>query len=183
MIMDWRKRMRFSAKSFWAIAAALAVTASCSFQANAKPRHPLVGHAAPDLLQHLQSGPAGNFRLSDHRGEVVLLGFWASWCAACGDYLANLRALEQTYRSAGLVVLGVSLDEDRQSALDFVRPYGASLRTSNDDPVGIGRQYSVEDVPLTILIDRDGVIRYVHSVSDHVNQVAIQRELRALLDE
>jgi peroxiredoxin len=148
-----------------------------------KLRHPLVGHAAPEVLQHLQTGPAGNFRLSDHRGEVVLLGFWTSWCADCADYLSRLRSLESTYESAGLVVLAVSLDEDRKAAREFIRQPLNSLRTSNDEPSTVGKLYDVADVPMTVLIDRDGVVRYVHVVNDHASQVAVQRELRQLLDE
>ncbi len=174
--------MRLPARCLWAWAAAC-VLAAGPVAGAAKFRHPLVGHAAPEVLQHLQTGPAGNFRLSDHRGEVVLLGFWTSWCADCSDYLAQLRSLESTYGSAGLVVLAVSLDEDRKAARDFIHPPLNVLRTSNDDPVGIGRLYDVVDVPMTVLIDRDGVVRHVHSVNDHASQVAIQRELRTLLDE
>ncbi|MEI6458413.1 MAG: TlpA disulfide reductase family protein [Pseudomonadota bacterium] len=173
--------MRLPAKCLWVIASALLALLSTGVQA--KPRHPLIGRAAPEVLQHLAPGRPGNFRLSDHRGEVVLLGFWTSWCGSCGDYLEMLQGLDQTYAPAGLVVLGVSLDEDRQAALDFVHPYAAKLRTSNDDPVAVGRLYAVEDVPLTILIDRDGVVRFAHAVNDHINQAAIRRELRTLLDE
>jgi hypothetical protein len=175
--------MRLSATSLLAIATALFALAWVSAADAAKYRHPLIGRAAPDVLQHLQSGPAGNFRLSERRGEVVLLGFWTSWCAACGDYLGQLQSLDSTYRSAGLVVMAVSLDEDRQLARDFVRPFAQQLRTSNDDPGTVGRLYNVEDVPMSVLIDRDGVIRFVHLVHDHANQLAMQRELRTLLDE
>ncbi len=179
----WRVRMRLSATSLMAIATALFALAWVSAADAAKYRHPLIGRAAPDVLQHLQSGPAGNFRLSERRGEVVLLGFWTSWCAACGDYLGQLQSLDSTYRSAGLVVMAVSLDEDRQLARDFVRPFAQQLRTSNDDPGTVGRLYNVEDVPMSVLIDRDGVIRFVHLVHDHANHLAMQRELRTLLDE
>ena len=80
-------------------------------------------------------------------------------------------------------MLAVSLDEDRKAARDFVRTPMGTLRTSNDDPSTVGRLYDVADVPMTFLIDRDGVVRHVHSVNDHATQVAIQRELRVLLDE
>jgi thiol-disulfide isomerase/thioredoxin len=175
--------MRSWAKRLLAIATAVFALAGASSVEAAKYRHPLLGRAAPDVLQHLQSGPAGNFRLSERRGEVVLLGFWTSWCAACSDYLNQLQSFDSTYRSAGLVVLAISLDEDRQLAREFVRPFGQQLRTSNDDPVKIGELYEVKDVPMSVLIDRDGVVRFVHLVHDHANQLAMQRELRTLLDE
>ncbi len=174
--------MRLPAKSLGALATAVALTFASPADA-AKPRHPLVGRAAPEILQHLQSGPAGNFRLSEHRGEVVLLGFWTSWCSACRDYLGQLQNLEETYRAAGLVILAVSLDDDQKAARDFVNSFAAKLRTSNDDPVGVGRVYDIEDVPLSVLIDRDGVVRFVHTANDHATQVVVQRELRTLLDE
>jgi thiol-disulfide isomerase/thioredoxin len=175
--------MRLPAKCLWAVASALWVMLLASASVDAKARYPLLGAAAPEVLQHLIAGPAGNFRLSDHRGEVVVVGFWTSWCDACADYLAMLQSLDQTYASAGLVVLAVSLDTERQSALDFVHPFSKKLRASNDGPETIGRLFAVEDVPLTVLIDRDGVVRYAHTVNDHINQMAIQRELKILLDE
>jgi peroxiredoxin len=175
--------MRLPAKCLSAIASAVMGLLLVIAPVTAKPRYPLTGQAAPEVLQHLLSGPAGNFRLSDHRGEVVLLGFWTSWCDACAEYLATLQALDRTYAPAGLVVLGVSLDDDRKAAAEFVRPYARQLRSGNDAPAEIGSLYEVDDVPMTILIDRDGVIRFAHTANDHANQVAIQRELKTLLDE
>jgi peroxiredoxin len=150
---------------------------------HAVARYPLIGQSAPELLQHLIAGPAGNFRLSDHRGEVVLLGFWTSWCTGCGDYLASLRSLERSYANAGLVVMAVSLDDDHAAAASMIKPFAQDLRSSNDHPSVVGDAFRVDDVPMTVLIDRDGVVRYAHLANDYANQVAMQRELRTLLDE
>lgn len=148
-----------------------------------RTRYPLMDRPAPEVLQHLMAGPAGNFRLSDHRGEVVLIGFWTSWCTGCAEYLARLQALDERYAAAGLVVLGVGMDDDHRAAAEFVRDRFKALRTSNDHPDLLGAAYGVDDVPMTVLIDRDGIIRFAHMTDDYANQQAILREVKGLLDE
>jgi len=134
-------------------------------------------------VQPLMSGPGGNFRLSEHRGEVVLVGFWTSWCSRCAEQLRNLGALDETYAAAGLVVVGVSLDDKPGVARDFVRDAHTSVRTVVDASRALGAAYDVDSVPFMVLIDRGGIVRYVHGARSPANAAALQRELRQLLDE
>jgi thiol-disulfide isomerase/thioredoxin len=93
--------------------AAVAVGCAAGPRAFATDRiaqHPLLGKPSPDFVQRLFTGPARNFRLSERRGQVVVLGFWTSWCGSCRAYLERLGRIDATYSSAGLVVIGVSLD-------------------------------------------------------------------------
>lgn len=145
--------------------------------------HPLIGRPSPELLQHLIGARGGNFRLSEHRGEVVLLGFWTSWCSTCSSYLDRLVALDATYRSAGLVVAGVSLDDDQARAASALRASGAKFASGIDLTKTLGRRFAVGDVPMTVLIDRDGIVRYVHGVLDGPADAALLAEIRQLLDE
>lgn len=145
--------------------------------------HPLIGRPAPELLQRLLNGPGTNFRLSEHRGEIVLLGFWTSWCGTCGDYLTQLSRLDATYSRAGLVVAGVSLDDEPARAVTALRAGGIKFANGVDVTKSFGQRFAVDDVPLTLLIDRDGIVRYVHGVLDEPADAAVLKEIRQLLDE
>jgi thiol-disulfide isomerase/thioredoxin len=145
--------------------------------------HPLVGRPSPELLQHLVGGGASNFRLSEHRGEVVMLGFWTSWCGTCPAYLGRLARLDATYRAAGLIVAGVSLDDDPARALSALHSAGARFPNGVDAAKVLGRRFAVEDVPLTLLIDRDGIVRYAHGPLDASTDATLLAEIRRLLDE
>lgn len=146
-------------------------------------RHPLLGKPAPELVGRLFTGTSHNFRLSERRGEVVVLGFWTSWCGSCRSYLERLGKLDATYSSAGLVVVGVSLDDKPASAADLARAVGVRFANAFDSEKVIGRRFEVGDVPLTLLVDRGGVVRYAHGELDAAGDAALLGELRKLLDE
>ena len=167
----------------FALAGVLLCASRPSLASDVARTHPLLGRPAPELLQHLVSGSGTNFRLSEHRGEVVLLGFWTSWCGTCADYLRQLRGLDATYARAGLVVAGVSLDDDSARAVSALRAAGAKFANGVDANKAYGQRFAVDDVPLTFLIDRDGIVRYVHGALDGPADAAVLREIRQLLDE
>lgn len=146
-------------------------------------RHPLLGRPAPELVERLFTGQSRNFRLSERRGEVVVLGFWTSWCGSCRAFLERLGKLNATYASAGLVVVGISLDDKPASAADLARAVGVRFGNAFDSEKVIGRRFEVGDVPLTLLVDRGGVVRYAHGELDAAGDAALLVELRRLLDE
>jgi peroxiredoxin len=142
---------------------------------------PLVGQVAPDFTLR---GLAGrNVRLSDHRGEVVLLGFWTSWCSACKAELEQISRLSDTYHSAGLVVIGVSLDDDKAKAAAFAVAHGGSVINVFDGTKVTGKSYQIADVPLTMLVDRNGVVRFSHGEYSRRDEQDLVQQLRLLLDE
>ena len=146
-------------------------------------QHPLLGKPAPELVERLFTGASHNFRLSERRGEVVVLGFWTSWCGSCRAYLERLGKLNATYSSAGLVVVGVSLDDKPAAATELARAVGVKFANAFDSEKVIGRRFEVGDVPLTLLVDRGGVVRYAHGELDATGDAALLTELRKLLDE
>lgn len=143
----------------------------------------ILGKSAPDFVLRPLQDTGRNFRLSEHRGEVVVVGFWTSWCGACRRYLADLDHLATTYRGAGLIVVGVSIDDDAGAAAELVRALGLKFPNVRDSTKTLGRRYAVDDVPLTCLIDRDGVVRFVHPSPEGAASARINAELRTLLDE
>lgn len=165
------------------LALALAGLVSTSSAADPAARHPLLGKPAPEFVQRLFTGAGRNFRLSERRGEVVAIGFWTSWCGSCRTYLERLAKLDATYSQAGLVVVGISLDDDGSRATELARAVGVKFRNGVDADKTLGRRYAVPDVPLTLLIDRAGIVRYAHGELDPATDAGLVAEVRQLLDE
>ena len=169
----------------WIVVLVLGIggAAGAAASAGAPAANRLIGKPAPELVQRLFAGPSRNFRLSEHRGDVVAIGFWTSWCGSCRAYLERLAKLDATYGSAGLVVVGVSLDDDPARAESLVRAVGATFRDTVDVAKLLGRRFAVDDVPLLLLVDRQGVVRYAHGDLDKAGEADMTAELRQLLDE
>jgi thiol-disulfide isomerase/thioredoxin len=181
-----RRLSLFNARSWRSVAIfALALTGSVAPVRAADPagRHPLIGKPAPEFVQRLFAGSGRNFRLSERRGEVVVVGFWTSWCGSCRAYLERLAKLDATYARAGLVVVGISLDDDPARAMELSRAVGVTFRNGVDGDKTMGRRFAVPDVPLTLLIDRGGVVRFTHGELDAAADAALVAQVRLLLDE
>jgi peroxiredoxin len=159
------------------VLASLLVASSATHAAD--PR--IQGKPAPDFALKAVSGE--NVRLSEHLGEVVLLNFWATWCGPCHQEMAQLDQLHATYRSAGLVLLGVNVDDDVERAIEFVRTLDVRYPVLLDPRKAVAPVYDLDALPMTVLIDRAGVVRYVHY--DYSPAIGKQyvAELRQLLDE
>src|SRR5580700_5534972 len=118
----------------------------------------LIGKEAPDFV--LKSGDGTNLRLSEYRGQVVLVNFWARWAGDSRQEMPALDRINTTYGRAGLVVLGVSVDEDLGRAREFAGAMKVSYPIMFDTGADIGRDYLLQKMPMTILVDRAGVVRY-----------------------
>ena len=141
----------------------------------------LIARAAPDFTLHAVAG--GNVRLSEHRGEVVVLSFWSSGCGTCRSQLDALNRSLATYRSAGLAVYGVGLDDVPARAADYARGVPVAFPMLLDPSKAVGRAYEVDNLPMTVLIDRNGTIRNVlRDFSMKSDDVYLQ-QLRVLLNE
>jgi peroxiredoxin len=139
-----------------------------------------LGDLAPDFT--LPAAAGGNVRLSEHRGDVVLLTFWSSRCSVCIAQLAALGDLQNTYRSAGLVTLAVSVDDDMKSATQFAKSHPARFPMLLDRSKGVGRAYNIELLPTTILIDRRGRVRFLQADFHGIDNSYVA-QVRALLDD
>jgi peroxiredoxin len=139
-----------------------------------------VGELAPDFALPATTG--GNVRLSEHRGEVVLLAFWSSRCAVCTAQLSVLGDLQTTYRSAGLVTLAVSVDDDLHRATRYAQAHPVRFPMLLDLRKGVSRAYGIERLPTTVLIDRRGRVRYLQS-DDHGIDNTYVAQVRELLDD
>lgn len=142
---------------------------------------PLIGTEAPDFV--LKATDGANLRLSEFRGQVVLVNFWARWA---GDTRREIRALDRinaTYRRAGLVVLGVSVDDDGRRAREFAGSMKVSYPIMFDAGSELGRDYELQKMPLTVLVDRLGVVRFSHIGFKRGDDGMYLEKIRELLRE
>jgi peroxiredoxin len=148
----------------------------------ALPANPtLMGKPAPDFV--LKSMDGRNLRLSEYRGQVVLVNFWALWADDSRLELQALDRINTTYNRAGLVVLGVSVDEDARRAREFAGGMKLGYPILFDTKSDIGRDYQIEKMPMTILVDRSGVVRYVNAGFKRGDDAAYLDQIRELLRE
>jgi peroxiredoxin len=101
--------------------------------------------------------------LSDYRGRVVLLDFWATWCAPCKAEMPNVKEVYATYNDKGFDILGVSMDNNRQALDSYLEEQGMTWRQVFDGKgwqAEIGQLYAVSSIPATFLIDKQGKIRF-----------------------
>ncbi len=156
--------------------ATAALLAAIAFGATANE-----GPAAPDFA--LSSTAGTNYRLSEYRGEVVALVFWASWCGDCRAELERFERLRRTYASVGLTVLGVNLDAEPARAEALAGAAGIGYPVLLDEDKDVSRTYHADDLPLIVLIDRHGAIRARHAALDEREARGLLVDLRDLIDE
>ncbi len=141
-------------------------------------------------LSSLDNGPApdftlrpfngGTFRLSEKRGKVVLINFWASWCGPCRAEAPILNALYTDYKNKGVEFLGVGYLDNRTDAQKFIQDFGMTYPTAPDDGTLVSGSYRVRAVPETYLIDKTGLIAYHLPLPLTLDNV---QNVRALLDK
>ena len=136
------------------VAFALALAVQLSFRSETQPTE----GPAPDFYLELFDG--SDFRLSEQKGKVVLINFWASWCGACREEAPLLQALYREYQDDGLLIIGVNwLESSRQKALDYIDEFGITFPNGEDVSEIVARLYNITAVPESFLIDKEGNIQ------------------------
>lgn len=138
-------------------------------------------HPAPDFT--LKSREGKNIKLSELRGQVVMLNFWASWCGPCRQEMPALEKLYQRYSPVGFTILGVNTETDSEEALDWLKDMEISFPILLDTMNQASELYSVMAMPTTILIDRDGNMRYMHKGYVPGVENEYQEQIRTLVKE
>ena len=119
------------------------------------------GDRAPGFELTDDSGSGAS--LDDYRGKYLLLNFWATWCPPCVEELPSLNTLHRELEPKGLIVLGISVDENKQAYEQFLDRFGVAFPTVRDPEMAVASRYGTSIYPESYLIDRDGrvVRKYV----------------------
>lgn len=115
-----------------------------------------VGEVAPDFS--LQDSDQ-KITLDQFRGQVVVLNFWATWCPPCNEELPSLMTLQERARRRGVVVLGISIDIDKDAYQHFLKQRNVNFLTVRDPERKVAELYGVHGWPETYIIDRQGLVR------------------------
>lgn len=118
-----------------------------------------VGREAPDFT--LPDLEGNQVALSDHRGEVVLINFWATWCPPCRVEMPDMEAVYREHRDEGFEILGVDQREPKELVEEFVTDRGFSWIFLLDEDFDVSQEYSATSIPRSILVDRDGTVAHV----------------------
>jgi peroxiredoxin len=141
----------------------------------------LTGKAAPDFA--LKSSTGENLRLSEFRGDVVMINFWATWCGPCRQEMPLLDELYQRYERVGFSLLGVNIDDDSRKAMNMISDLGVNFPVLFDSAKEVSKLYQVNAMPVTVIVDRDGTVRYVHQGYKPGYEDKYLDEIRSLLRE
>jgi thiol-disulfide isomerase/thioredoxin len=135
------------------------------------------GVPVPELPAH----PA--LDLAAHRGKVVVLDFWASWCVPCRRSFPWLEAMQRKYADAGLVVIGVNEDQVPADAAAFLEEFPVGFRIVNDPHGEIAQAFELIAMPSTYVIARDGTVAARHLGFKTAKQGEYEALLRRLLED
>ncbi len=122
---------------------------------------PAIGTLAPDLTGVDFEG--AKFKLSDYRGKVVMVSFWASWCGPCMKLVPHERLIAERYQGKPFVMIGINYDDDLECARKAMAKYGIAWRTMQtaNELEHLRSQWKVRGLPTVAIIDADGIIRSV----------------------
>ncbi len=151
------------------------------FAASSLASSGLTGQSAPDFV--LKNAAGENLRLSEYRGDVVMINFWATWCGPCRQEMPLLDELYGRYQRVGFSLLGINIDDDFRRAMAMVNELGVSFPVLFDENKEVSKLYEVEAMPVTLLLDRQGTVRHVHHGYKPGYEQNYLNEIRSLLRE
>lgn len=119
-----------------------------------------IGKPAPDFT--LKSMKGTNLNLTEQRGNIIVINFWASWCGPCRKEMPILQSFYEKYEDLGVSVWGINVEQENQAGRDFLADLNLTFPILFDATNTISATYQVEAMPTTVIIDRDGLVRYVY---------------------
>lgn len=127
----------------------------------------------------------GAFALSAQKGKVVVVDFWATWCAPCQKAIPKLQELNAKYQSAGVVIVGVSENEgsDASEVKSMLATLGAKYPNVIDGDKAIAKSFALSTMPTTVILDKSGAVKFTHAGYHSGDETTFEREIKGLLDQ
>ena len=117
-----------------------------------------IGDIAPNFT--LKNTQGENLNLVEQRGQIIVINFWASWCGPCRKEMPILQTFHNKYNSLGMSVWGINVEQENQAGRDFLAGLNLSFPIFFDSRNTVAADYQVEAMPTTVIIDRNGKVRY-----------------------
>jgi peroxiredoxin len=137
----------------------------------------VLANGAPAPSFQLDSMAGKKLNLSDLRGKVVLLNFWASWCGPCRKEMPILEQMYRQYQSKGVTLVGVNVEPSSDDAVKWLKSTPVTFPILFDRDSSVSKLYQVQGMPNTVIVDRKGKVRYIHrgykpgEESDYLDQI------------
>lgn len=149
-------------------------------EAAASKRGPAeVGKPAPDLAIQTLNGQ-GDLTLDALSGKVVLVDFWATWCAPCKQSFPALEAMSKRHGTR-LAIIGVSVNDDADGVAEFAKEMGTTFPVGWDKGHAIAERWNVSTMPSTFILDDKGTVRFVHAGYHDGEDATIDKEIEELV--
>jgi peroxiredoxin len=114
-------------------------------------------------------------------GKVVVVDFWATWCAPCRESMPELEKLYKKYAAKGVAVVGVSVDKEPGAIKPFIEKLNVTFPIVHDAGHGVADKFAPPRMPSSYIVDRKGVVRYVHGGYHAGDAAVVEKELQELL--
>ncbi len=121
--------------------------------------------------------------LENYRNKVLLIDFWATWCAPCKQSMPFLNALRNDLFDQGFEIIAINVDEDLEDAKKFLQSYPVDYVMASDVQGDCPQKYEVKAMPSSYFVDRKGVIRYIHLGFRRADEEEIRARVLKLLQE
>ncbi|MFO7602610.1 MAG: TlpA disulfide reductase family protein [Gammaproteobacteria bacterium] len=168
--------MRIIWKQSWLVIAVVLLTFTTGSQAAQALKGP-----ATDFT--LKSRDGKNIKLSELRGQVVMINFWASWCGPCRQEMPLLEDIHNKYSALGFTLLGVNVEEDSSKANAYLRDVSVTFPILYDTKNSVSKAYNISAMPSTVMVDRDGNLRYLHHGYKPGYEKEYEKQIKALIRE
>jgi peroxiredoxin len=142
-----------------------------------------ISTSAPAPQFSLAARGGKTINLAQYKGQVVMINFWATWCAPCRKEMPILESIYKKYNKMGFTLIGVNVEPDAKPAEDWLKATPVSFPILFDTKSEVSKMYGVSGMPTTVIVDRKGNVRFVHVAYKPGDENEYQDSIRKLVRE